>query len=217
MHRYISVSVGLAIALGLAAVAQDLPSPPKPPKSKAGTVEAEREKAAAEKGAEVSPSDGVAPRPADEGKARPLRDIRPRRIRINAPFFHMDLDLGGGRYEAPRAEGTPRTEGEAVPAPRADEIPMPRSDDDQSWRYRWHDGRWWYWMPSERWVYWDGGRWMEYDGAARPMRGAGIDLRNLRGLNLQDLMQSGEIRLGQPRRGNVELEFENVPRVNIGF
>jgi hypothetical protein len=233
MQRLMTISVTLALSLALNAIAQDLPRPPKPPKSKAGTAEAEREKAA-DRAAEASPSDGTVPQ-AGEEMERPLRhEIRPRRIRVNAPFFHLDLDFGGGsRYEAPapyreapRVETRPPVAGEAVPAPRADEIPAPRNGpqnggpqnggpqigDDQSWRYRWHDGRWWYWMPSERWVYWDGGRWIGYDQASRPARGF-----DLRGLNLQDLMQSGEIRFGQPRRGNVELEFENVPRVNIGF
>src|SRR5262245_49131956 len=74
---------------GLKAVAQDsgLPAPPKPPKSKA--KEAEK--------AENSPSDSApsaAPTPRSDERGHHL-DARPRRIRIDVPFFHMDLDLGG--------------------------------------------------------------------------------------------------------------------------
>jgi hypothetical protein len=215
---------------GLGAAAQDLPAPPKPPKSKAKAAEAILEKGAAkgaaEKAAEKpadekSPSD---PAPSAERGERGHRlldgDVpRPRRLRINAPFFHLDLDFGGrgaAREAAPYQESPPAAaapSGEAVPAPRADEIPSPAKRDDQSWRYRWHEGRWWYWLPSERWVYWEDGRWLEVPSARR------LDaLRNgARGLNLQDLMQGDEIRIGQPRRGNVDLELEGLPPLRIGF
>src|SRR5262245_7193575 len=222
MKRAFLTAMVVGLALGLRAMAQDLPSPPKAPKSKASTPEALREQAAAEKAAdEKSPSDpGTAPERAE--RRHRLLDgdgPRPRRLVINAPFFHMDLDLGGrgsAREVMPYRESAPAkpaAEGEAVPAPKADDIPAPRSAEDQTWRYRWHDGRWWYWLPSERWVYWDGSRWNEPPAARR----LGALRDGVRGLNLQDLMQSDQIRIGQPRRGNVQLECEGLAGLDIGF
>ncbi len=221
MNRISLLTVAVGVLFVLPAGAQDLPAPPKPPKSKANG-QAIPEQAVPD-AAQKSPSDAA---PLVEGRegGRILGDgIRPRRLRINAPFFHMDLDFGGRGVvreaipyrEAPRV----RTEiaGEAVPAPRADEIPSPAAQrDDQTWRYRWHEGHWWYWLPSERWVYWDGGRWNEFGRPAG--RRLGAMLRNGNGgINLGDLMQGDEIRIGTPRRGNVELELEGLPPVNIGF
>jgi hypothetical protein len=141
-------------------------------------------------------------------------------LRIDAPFFHMDLDLGGRGpviRDAPPAETRPK-EGEAVPAPRADEMPAPAPRDGQNgqnWRYRFHDGRWWYWLPSGRWAYWQDGRWIDYDAANG--RRAGLPRNGGGGINLQDLMRSDRIRIGEPRRGIVELELEGLPPLNIGF
>jgi hypothetical protein len=224
MNRLSLIAVAVGMLFGVQVAAQDsgLPAPPKPPKSKA--AEATPEKGAAQKGTdEKSPSD---PAPAAEKGQRGHRlfdgDVpRPRRLVINAPFFHMDLDFGGrgaAREVMPYRESAPAKpvpEGEAVPAPRADEIPASGKRDDQTWRYRFHDGRWWYWLPSERWVYWEDGRWMD---AGRPAaRRLGAIRDRMGGINLKDLMQSDQIRIGEPRRGNVELELEGLPPLNFGF
>jgi hypothetical protein len=226
MNRLSLIAAAVAMLFGLRVIAQDLPSPPKPPKSKAGAGEAVPEKGAAQKKSadEKSPSDQGPPATEKGDRGHRLFDgdvPRPRRLIINAPFFHMDLNFGGhgpAREVMPYRESAPATPapaGEAVPAPRADEIPAPRKADDQTWRYRWHDGRWWYWMPSEHWVYWEEGRWNE---AGRPTaRRLGALRDRMGGLNLQDLMQSDQIRIGEPRRGNVELELEGLPSVNFGF
>jgi hypothetical protein len=36
-----------------------------------------------------------------------------------------------------------------------------RQRGENSWRYKYHDGRWWYWLPSERWMMWENGRWID--------------------------------------------------------
>ncbi len=223
MKRILLPALAVGLLLGVPAAAQDLPAPPKPPKSKAKAAEAAPEN-------QKSPSDSApsAATPSADGSDRGGRLLngeipRPRRLRINAPFFYMDLDFGSRRVEreavpyreAPPARTVP--EGEAVPAPRGEAAPAPAAKrDDQTWRYRWHDGRWWYWLPSERWVYWDGRGWIDYDRPAGRRLGA-IIRNGAGGLNLGDLMQSDEIRIGEPRRGNVQLELEGLPSVNFGF
>jgi hypothetical protein len=186
--------VGIVLAVPAIAQESGLPAPPKPPKSKA--AEAAKNAAADKAAAQSSPSDRApAAGPRDDHGDRP-EGGRLRRLRIDAPFFHMDLDLGSRRpvvRQAPPAEPRPR-QGEVVPAPRADEMPAPR--DGQSWRYRFHDGRWWYWLPSERWVYWQDGRWIEYAPSAG---------------------REPAFRIGEPRRGQVELDLEGVPPLKIGF
>jgi len=203
----LAIVMGLMFAAHAAAQESTLPPPPKPPKSKAKAQEGAPEKEAPR--TDESPSD-VEPRSDRErGRLFDGEIPRPRRIRIDAPFFHMDLDLGSRRHDGYERRSMPaesRRVEEVVPAPRADEAPAPRAAGGDDWRYRWHEGRWWYWLPSERWVYWEDGRWVDYDAP----RGLGMrDIRRLR--------QSGEIRIGEPRRGNVGLEFEGLPPVNIGF
>src|SRR2546423_990325 len=85
--------IGLVLCIGGAwAAAQDsgLPAPPKPPKSKAKEAEKAGEKSLP---ADPSPSPdpGTGARERGHGDDLP----RPRRIRIDVPFFHMDLNLGG--------------------------------------------------------------------------------------------------------------------------
>lgn len=37
-----------------------------------------------------------------------------------------------------------------------------RTANEQSWRYRYHQGRWWYWRPSNSWAVYDQDRWVSY-------------------------------------------------------
>jgi hypothetical protein len=55
----------------------------------------------------------------------------------------------------PIAPGAPSS------AARVDTQSSTRPRDENSWRYKYHDGRWWYWLPSERWVMWQNGRWID--------------------------------------------------------
>ncbi len=55
---------------------------------------------------------------------------------------------------AERVESTPR-----------DASPMQAAD---SWRYRWHEGRWWYFQNDKRWAYWDGQAWRDVASAPAP-------------------------------------------------
>src|SRR5207248_1540038 len=136
MYRALIIAVALCILCGLRAVAQDsgLPAPPKPPKSKAKEAEAAPEKGAGDK------SPGPAADTDERGhRLRGGEMLRPRRLRIDVPFFHMDLDFGGrGRAVMPERESpsdiSPKAQGEAAPAARADEIPAPGNRDDQKSR-----------------------------------------------------------------------------------
>lgn len=65
----------------------------------------------------------------------------------------------------------------AVVAPNPAPAAAPASV-GETWRFKWHAGRWWYWLPTERWVYWHGDHWEEYlapppvPGAVYPSSGA---------------------------------------------
>jgi hypothetical protein len=197
MKRISLIAVALGLLVRQSSAQEDLPAPPKPPKSKAVAPEAEGEKTAPEKEAQAKPSPDAVPSAEAKGELRHrlLDGQLPRsgRLRINVPFFRMDLRLGAGRPEhrgVPYREPTPAderpiAEREAVPAPGVEEIPAPGKSDDESWRYRWHKGadgigRWWYWLPSERWVYWENGRWHEFAPEGRARSLVEIDLRGNR-------------------------------------
>jgi hypothetical protein len=61
-------------------------------------------------------------------------------------------------------ETTAAPSDEIIPeSPSAEAAPQVQATNPNSWRYRWHDGKWWYWLPSERWVYWSNGAWVRYE------------------------------------------------------
>ncbi|HJT36684.1 MAG TPA: hypothetical protein VJ783_31970 [Pirellulales bacterium] len=53
---------------------------------------------------------------------------------------------------------------------KKDELPSKkmaeRAANGQSWRYRYHQGRWWYWRPSNSWAAYDQERWVPYQARA---------------------------------------------------
>src|SRR5438874_12186833 len=122
MYRTLAIILTLCMLGGVRATAKDsgLPAPPKPPKSKAKEAEAAPEKAAGDK----SPLPGPAADTDERGHRLRGEMLRPRRLRIDVPFFRMDLDFGGrgaAREPVPSREvppaGAPRKNGETVPAP----------------------------------------------------------------------------------------------------
>lgn len=40
----------------------------------------------------------------------------------------------------------------------------------QSWRYRYHQGRWWYWRPSNSWAVYEQNRWVPYQSLSSARR-----------------------------------------------
>jgi uncharacterized protein YkwD len=65
--------------------------------------------------------------------------------------------FGSSTFRRPEAADGPT---ERRPTERKQGVAGAKSQ-DETWRYRWHEGRWWYWLPSERWVVWLDGRWVE--------------------------------------------------------
>lgn len=61
---------------------------------------------------------------------------------------------------------------EAKKVSRPPQTTAERTANDQSWRYRYHQGRWWYWRPSNSWAVYEQNRWVSYQarGAARYYR-----------------------------------------------
>ena len=73
----------------------------------------------------------------------------------------------GSRIRAQEIVPTPDPIG-GVPSDAAAGVPpgapVPPGSDTNSWRYRWHEGRWWYWTPQNRWMWYsDDGRWVPFD------------------------------------------------------
>jgi hypothetical protein len=93
-----------------------------------------------------------------------------RRNILNADFLEVGLGVARGKSGPYWCA----VFGRSSPAPVRSETDRPsrkptdgeRKREDgptaESWRYRWHEGRWWYWLPSGRWAVWMDGRWVEF-------------------------------------------------------
>lgn len=72
---------------------------------------------------------------------------------VNRPDFD-DADRGAAQQTAPMPNAIDDNPQQSPTANRAE---------DNSWRYRWHNGRWWYWMPDNTWRIWMGDQWVTHD------------------------------------------------------
>lgn len=70
-------------------------------------------------------------------------------------------------HEARRLERSRGTQSQgAMNGDRPSKKATERTANDQSWRYRYYQGRWWYWRPSNSWAVYDQDRWVPYQARA---------------------------------------------------
>ncbi len=182
--------LGLILVTATAAQKPEpLPEPPKPPAYLKKKLESLKKAASKPSNSKKSSAELPSPKEAraKNGEENSPKHRRSIRVRINIPWIGLHLEINRKGSGDSPAVNVDVTVGGKLSRRRMGH---------ENWRYRRHAGRWWYWLPKNQWVVWENGRWVEY---------------------LDKLKKTGEIRLGEPRRGEVRLKFGDLPGLNLGF